>query len=75
MAQGTAPKEAQPVAPQSNYDNDDGTDNDDVLSQNLDANGFENVANRGDFDFNTKTLYKILCHIANVNPLPSDLTI
>ena len=38
------------------------------------ANGFEYVSNRDNFDFNTKTLHEILCHVVNGNPLPANFT-
>ena len=41
----------------------------------MDANDFENVANCDDFDFNTKTLHKILCHVVNGNPPPDNFKI
>ena len=62
--------------PQVNYsDDDDGDDNNNSLPQNLDANGFEIFANQNDFDFNTKTLHELLCHIVNGNPILYDFTI
>ena len=57
-AQSTATQEAQPVAPKVNGDDDDDDDDKNILPQNLDANKFENIANRDDFDFNTKKFMK-----------------
>ena len=45
------------------------------IAKNLDANGFENIVNRNDFDFNTKTLHEILFHIANGNTITYDFAI
>ena len=39
---------------QASYYDDDENDDKDVLTQNMDSNGFENVANCNDFDFNAK---------------------
>ena len=39
------PQAAQPAAPQVNDDDDDGNRDNNVLTRNLDANEFENVAN------------------------------
>ena len=61
--------------PQLNYDYHDGDDDNNLLPQNMDVNGFENVANRDDFGFNTITLHEILCHIENGNILPTNFTI
>ena len=74
-AQSTATQEAQPVAPKVNGDDDDDDDDKNILPQNLDANKFENIANRDDFDFNTKKLHEILCYIVNGNPITDIFTI
>ena len=63
------------MPPQVNDGDDYGDGNVNVLPDNLDANEFENFANWDTFDFNTRTLNEILCHIANDNPLPENLEI
>ena len=61
--------------PKFNDDGDDGNDNDDVFPINLDGNGFENVANRDDFGFITKTPHEIIFYIVNKSPLPYNFAI